>query len=151
SRWEQIGDAAAASAAYERILWWAPGDHAAIDRLLKLRGRAGDLGGALLDRAAIELPEGHAERTALLRAQIELSPKEDAPGRLYAWRRLYRATGPERDTIAQLSAAATAAGAHRELEAVLVELAARAEDPAERRAHHNTLAALYEQRLADPL
>ncbi|MEO6952437.1 MAG: hypothetical protein ABI321_11535 [Polyangia bacterium] len=150
ARWEQLDDKAAASAAYERVLWWSPIDKTAIDRLLALRAQSGgNPGVAILDRAAAELPVDSPERLALVRRQIDLVPKEDALGRFYAWRRLYRLAGPEAELVKQMTATATAAGAFRDLEAVLIDLAARSEGEARRRFHAN-LADLYKH-LGDPL
>ena len=150
SRWEQLEDKAAAAAAYERVLWWSPGEKVAIDRLLALRTAKGSNPGAsILDRAAAELPLDSPERLALVRRQIELVPKEDALGRFHAWRRLYRLAGPEAELVRQMTATATAAGAFRDLEAVLVDLAARSEGET-RRGYHVDLADLYKH-LGDPL
>ncbi len=75
--WEKLGDIAAASAAFERVLWWAPGDATAIDRLLKLRTKVGAAGAPLLDRAGLELGDGSPERVELLRAHGRLVREED--------------------------------------------------------------------------
>ncbi len=150
SRWEQLDDKGAASAAYERVLWWSPGDKTAIDRLLALRAHnGGNPGATLLDRAVAELSVDSPDRLALVRRQVELVSKDDALGRFYAWRRLYRLAGPEAELVKQMTATATAAGAFRELEAVLIDLAARSDGDMRRRYHAN-LADLYKH-LGDPL
>ncbi len=152
AQWEKIGDRAAASAAYERVLWWAPGELSAIEHLLQLRGEHDrSTSAALLDRAAGELSVGSPERLALIRQQIELVPETDPLGRFYAWRRLYRMAVPNDTVVKQMTAFAIEAGAFRELEAVLIDLAAGATDPLERRSHNAVLAGLYESKLQDPL
>ena len=150
ARWEAIGDDAAATAAYERILWWAPDDANAIEHLLELRLKEGTgTSAALIDHAAVLHPDAAATQT-LVRAQIDLVPPDDALGRFYAWRRLSRVAGAAPEIVAQLTATAKTAGAHAELEAVLVDLAASA-PPETRREHHEALARLYEEQLRDPV
>jgi len=149
TRWDKLGDVAAAAAAYERILWWAPEDAGSIAQLLKLGAKSGG-GAALYDHAATVRAEGSPEHLALLRAQLSLTSEKDPLARFYAWRRFTRLAGVDAESLAELTRAATSAKAFGELEAVLIETAARAE-PTARRQHFEALASLYEKELRDPV
>lgn len=148
--WESEGDRAAAIAALERVLRWAPTCLPALQALGKL---CADDPGILRGATDVALAALGADAPQSLRSRpLELIDVNDSQGRFFALRRLLQAGSPEPALIAQLTQAASEAGCFGELAAVYTDLAAQAQaGDREGAAYQRELARLFEEKLRDPV
>ena len=147
--WEAEGDRAAAVAALERVLRWSPACTPALQALARLRI---DEPSVLLGATDVALASlGEDAPRQLRSAELQLVPSDDALGRFFALRRLLQALGPDSGLRSQLVRVAGEANAYGELAALITDLAAAASEPETRVTYLHELAALYEEKLQDPL
>jgi Tfp pilus assembly protein PilF len=147
--WETEGDRAAAVAALERVLRWSPSCAPALQALARLRV---DEPSVLLGATDVALATlGEEAPRALRSAELQLVPADDAQGRFFALRRLLQALGPDSGLRSQLTRTAAEANAFSELAALITDLAAAATDADSRAGYLHELAAIYEDKLQDPL
>lgn len=147
--WESEGDRAAAIASLERVLRWSPACTPALQALARLRI---DEPSVLLGATDVALATlGEEAPRALRSAELQLVPAEDTLGRFFALRRLLQALGPDSGLRSQLFRAAADASAFGELAALITDLAAAAPDTESRSGFLHELAAIFEEKLQDPL
>lgn len=147
--WEAEGDRAAAVAALERVLRWAPACTPALQALARLRI---DEPSVLLGATDVALASlGEDAPRQLRSAELQLVPSDDALGRFFALRRLLQALGPDSGLRTQLVRVAGEANAYGELSALITDLAAAASDPETRVTYLHELATIYEEKQQDPL
>ncbi len=147
--WESEGDRAAAIASLERVLRWSPACTPALQALARLRI---DEPSVLLGATDVALATlGEEAPRALRSAELQLVPAEDTLGRFFALRRLLQALGPDSGLRSQLFRAAADANAFGELAALITDLAAAAPDTDSRSGFLHELAAIFEEKLQDPL
>src|SRR5262249_33002428 len=141
---ERDGANVAALATWERILCAAPSDAAALEALTRLYGaeRAG------VARTALEPAIARSDESTrfdLVRRTLLLIPAGDAIERLPTLRRLLALAPATRKTAGDVIAAAIETKALGSIVSVFEELAAASTDLETRHAHHQRLAALYQE------
>ena len=150
--WEEAEAPKAATAVYEVVLGWEPGNEQALERLLDIYVANDQLGKALGLLEWVGLREASPEdRARNLRHALELLPEDDQEGRFYLLRRILllqpAGGGDQREVLDELKGAAEAADLWGEIPAVLSLLAAQTEDSDQRLALQQEMAAVWEEKL----